>query len=290
MNIVVRYAITLFLFPGGVFALLAGWVLLWLSEESGARVCGTLRRGFTQPLRDCVKLLGKTTSLPAGTEAGGARLLLLLAVVAPLLALVLLPLPGNSAANTIETSGDLLAILLLLLLPVLMPLFLGELLASPYGRIAARREVWRCGLLIGGLLLSTLTIVVQRGALSLSILTLQQLHPSPASVMVNILAGLLFLLCLPALLPPATWGLFSGSPELIAGAYTDLTGAGLALMLLSAALQRVAAGSLLAALFVLPFVTNGLIAQVAAYLATLLFSSLFAGFASGVSKRYSFAR
>jgi formate hydrogenlyase subunit 4 len=108
--------------------------------------------------------------------------------------------------------------------------------------------------------------------------------------MVDILAGLLFLLCLPALLPPATWGLFSGSPELIVGPYTDLTGASLALMLLGAALQRVAAGSLLAALFVLPFVPGGPIPQVAAYLAALLLSSLFAGFTSGISKGYSFAR
>ncbi len=290
MNIIVRYAITLFLFPGGVFALLAGWGLLWLSEESGARLRGTPWRGFTQPMRDCVKLLGKTTSLPTGAETGGVRLLPLLAVVAPLLALVLLPLPGNSAANTIETSGDLLAVLWLLMLPVLTPLFLGELLPSPYGRIAARRAARRVGFLFGWLLISTLAIAAQRGSLSLNILTLQQLHPSPASVIIDILAGLLFLLCLPALLPPATWGFFSGSPELIAGPYTDLTSASLALMLLSAALQRVAAGSLLAVLFVLPFVTGGPIAQVATYLATLLFSSFFAGFASGVSKRYSFAR
>lgn len=290
MNIVLRYAITIFLFPGGVFALFAGWALLWLGEEAGARLHGTRRTAFIQPMRDVVKLLGKTTSLPSGAEGSAVRLLPLLAVVAPLLALALTTLPGNLAADMAETSGDLLAVLLLLLLPALMPLFLGELLASPYGHIAARRATWRAGALISLLLLSALTVAAQRGSLSLSILTLQQLHPPAVSIVLNALAGLLFLLCVPALLPPAKWGLFSGPLELVAGPFTDLTGADLALMQLGAALQRVAAGSVLAALFILPYVPGGPIAQIPVYLATLLLSSLFAGFASGVSRRYSFAR
>ena len=287
---IARYAITIFLYPGGLFALSAGWFLFSLGEQLSARWRGLPVPRFMQPAHDFFKLLRKTTSLPAGTETGGVRLLLLLAVIAPLLALVLLPVPGNSAAGIVETSGDLLAVLVLLLLPALAPLFLGNLLASPYGRTAAQRATRRAGLLIALLLLSTLAVAAQRGALSLGILTFPQAHPSPASVILDMLAGLLFLLCLPALIPQVRWGLFAGSLELIAGPSTDLTGADLALLQLSAALQRVAAGSLLAALFILPFIPGGPVPQVIIYLATLLLSGLLVGLVGRAGGGYSFAR
>jgi formate hydrogenlyase subunit 4 len=289
MNIILRYAITMLLYPGGLFALLAGWGLLWLAGQTGARWRGARGTRLMQPAQDVFKLLNKTTSLPAGSEAA-LRLIPLLAAVAPLLLLVLLPLPGNLAADSASTSGDLLAVLLLLLLPLFAPLFLGNLLASPYARIAARRAVRRVGVTAGLLLLSTLAIAAQRGSLSLALLTVQQTHPHAASIIVDALAGLIFLLCLPALMPPAHWRQFHGSPELIAGPATDLTGADLALLQLGAALQRVAAGSLLASLFILPYVPGGPLAQAGVYLATLVLSSLLVGLVSRGSGAYSFAR
>jgi formate hydrogenlyase subunit 4 len=289
MNIVLRYAITILLYPGGLFALLAGWVLLWAGERVSNHRRGLPTTSLMQPLHDFFKLLSKTTSLPAGVESG-ARLIPLLAVVAPGLSLVLLPLPGNLAADSSTTSGDLLAVLVLLLLPALAPIFLGHLLASPYGRIAARHATRRVALLIGLLLLSTLAIAAQRGSLNLSLLTIRQAHPSVASIVLDALAGLIFLLCLPTLIPQARWGLFHGRPALIAGPYTDLTGADLALMQASAALQQVAAASLLASLFILPYVPGGAPAQAAVYLAVLLFSSLFSGLVGRDHAVYSFAR
>jgi formate hydrogenlyase subunit 4 len=278
MNIVLRYAITLLLYPGGAFALLAGWGLLWLAWQPAARWRGRSSVRLIQPARDFFKLLNKATSLPAGAEPGaGARLIPLLAAVAPLLALVLLPLPGNLAADSTTTSGDALAVLLLLLLPALAPIFLGNLLPSPYGRIAARRALPRLGVLGGLLLLSTLAIVAQRASLSLSALTAQQTHPTVTSVTVDVVAGLIFLLCLPTIIPSPKWDMFHSSPELLAGPYTDLTGADLALLQLSATLQPIAAASLLASLFILPYVPGGALAQIATYLLILLLSSLYIG-------------
>ncbi|HEY7347974.1 MAG TPA: NADH-quinone oxidoreductase subunit H [Ktedonobacterales bacterium] len=289
MNIILRYAITILLYPGGMFALLAGWVLLWLAGSLSARWRGIRGTSLLQPARDFFKLLNKTTSLPIGAETG-VRLIPLLAVVAPLLALVLLPLPGNLAADSSTTSGDLLAVLFLLLLPALAPVFLGNLLASPYGRVAAQRAVRRAALLAALLLLSALAIAAQRGSLSLALLTTPQSHPSAANIILDALAGLIFLLCLPALIPQPAWGIFQSSPELIAGPYTDLTGADLALMQLSATLQQIAAASLLASLFILPYVPGGSLAQVVVYLITLLLSSLVIGLLRWGRASYSFAR
>ncbi|HLV97555.1 MAG TPA: NADH-quinone oxidoreductase subunit H [Ktedonobacterales bacterium] len=288
MNTVLHYAIALILYPGGFFALLAGWLWCWFSEQVGARWRGTRGTRLMQPVQDCFKLLRKTTNLPIGAEAG-VRLVLFVNAVATLLVLVLLPLPGNLAADSLTTSGDLLAVLFLLLLPTLTPIFLGNLLASPYGRIEASRAVRRVGVTTALLLLGILAIVAQRGSLSLNLLTIQQTHPSVASILVDALAGLIFLLCLPALLPVASWGPSRGEPLLVAGIATDLTGADLALLHLGAALQPIAAGSLLAGLFILPFVPGGL-PQIIVYLATLLLGSVFVGLVSRAKAGYSFAR
>ena len=290
MNIVLRFAITILLYPGGVSALVAGWLMLWLAEWAAARRRGTQRPKLMQPVEDVLKLLNKVTSLPAGAESA-VRLIPLLAVVAPLLVMVLLPLPGNLAADSPTTSGDLLAVVFLLLLPTLAPVGLGYVLASPYGRIAARRATRRVGVLTALLLASLLAIAAQRGSLSLSGLSVQQTHFSAASLILDIAAGLIFLLCLPLLTPQAGMGLSRGSLELMAGPYTDLTGADLALLHLSATVQSLASASLLASLFILPYVPGGLLAQLGVYLATLVASGLFTGLVNrNHSAGYSFAR
>jgi formate hydrogenlyase subunit 4 len=174
--------------------------------------------------------------------------------------------------------------------PALTPIFLGNLLASPYGHIEAERAVRRVCVVAGLLLLSALAIAAQRGSLSLNLLTIHQSHPSSASIIVDALAGVIFLLCLPMLRPTASWDWFHGAPEFVAGASTDLTGADLALLRLSAALQPLASASLLASLFILPFIPGGWLPQVGAYLATLVLSSVFSGLVSQGRDGYSFAR
>jgi formate hydrogenlyase subunit 4 len=290
MNLLWRYAITSLLYPGGVFALLAGWFLLALGRKLAAAWRGTRSPRLTQPIYNFLKLLGKTTSLPAGVNSGGLRVLTFIAAIAPLLALVLMPLPGNAAAGTADTTSDLLVVLLLLLLPALTPFFLGALQTSPYARRVAQTTLLRSAGLIALTLLSTLAVAAQRGVLDLRILGTTQTHPTPASIALDIVAGLIFWFCLPVLIPPARWGLFSGDVTFIAGPYTDLTGADLALLQLSAALQRVAAGSFLALVFILPFAPSNPVAQVIVYLVTLLLSGLWVGLAAGISRHYSFAR
>lgn len=290
MNMLWRYAITFLLYPSGIFALVAGWFLLALGEKLLAAWRGTRSPRLTQPIHDFLKLLGKTTGQPAGAESGGLRALAYIVVISPLLALLLMPLPGNAAAGTADTNGDLLAVLLLILLPALTPFFLGQLQQSPYARRVAQRALLRSAGLIALMLLSALAVAAQRGALDLGIIGATQTHPTTASVALDIVAGLIFWFCLPALIPPARWSLFSGDLTFIAGPYTDLTGADLALLQLSAALQRVAAGSFLALVFILPFAPRNPAAQVIIYLVTLLVSGLWVGLAAGISRRYSFAR
>ncbi len=287
MNLVVGYLISLLLYPGGLFALVAGWLLFWLREAVQARRRGEPPPRLLQPVQDVLKLLGKSASFPAHSELP-ARAVPLLVALAPLVALVLIPVPGNSTFRTGTTTGDLLAVVLLLLLPALAPLVLGHLLHSSPARIAAARATRPALLLICGVLLSTLAVAAERGSLDLSVLAAQQTHPT-ASVTVDVLAGLLFCICLPVLLARRPWGWFRHDLEVMAGPFTDLAGADLALVQLGALAQQVAVSSLLAALYILPFVPGGPAVQLAVYLAALLTSAALAGLARG-TRRYSFAR
>jgi formate hydrogenlyase subunit 4 len=288
MNLVVGYALSLLLYPGGLFALIAGWLLFWLREALAAQRRGEPMPRLLQPVQDIFKLFNKSASFPAHSEAP-ARAVPRLLALAPLVALVLLPVPGNSAFSTAVTTGDLLAVTLLLLLPALMPFVLGHLIHSPLAQIAAERATRRAFLLIGGVLLSTLAVAAQRGSLDLSVLVAQQSHPTAASVTLAVLAGLLFYACLPALLARQPWGWFQRDLQVIAGLFTDLAGADLALLQLGALGQQVAVISLPAVLYILPFVPGGEATHLAVYLATLVVGAALTGLARG-SRRYSFAR
>jgi formate hydrogenlyase subunit 4 len=288
MNLVIGYAISLLLYPGGLFALIAGWLVLWLRDAVLARRRGVGSPRLLQPVQDIFKLFGKSASFPAQSELP-ARAVPLLVALTPLVALVLIPVPGNSAFKTATTTGNLLAVVFLLLLPALAPFLLGHLLRSPLARIAAARATRSAVLLAFGVLLSTLAVAAQRGSLDLSVLVAQQARLTTASVTLDVLAGLLFCICLPALLARQPWGWFRSDLELMAGPFTDLAGADLALLQLGALGQQVAALSLLAVLYILPFVPGGLAAQLAAYLVTLLISAALVGLARG-SRSYSFAR
>lgn len=288
MNLVLGYVLSLLLYPGGLFALIVGWLLFWLREALTARRRGEPVPRLLQPVRDVFKLLGKSASFPAHSETL-ARGVPLLAALSPLVALVLIPVPGNSTFRTSAPAGDLLAVVLLLLLPALAPFVLGHLLRSPLARISAERATRRTFALIGGVLLSTLAVAAQRGSLDLGVLALPQARPTAASVIVNALAGLLFCICLPALLARRPWGWFRPDLEFIAGPYIDLAGADLTLVLLGALAQQVAALSLLAVLYILPYVPGGNAVQIAVYLATLLLGAALVGLARA-SRRYSFAR
>lgn len=288
MNLVVGYLISLLLYPGGLFALVAGWLLYWLHTAVLAWRRGEPIPRLLQPMQDVLKLLGKSAGFPAHSELP-AKAVPLLVALAPLVTLVLIPVPGNSAFRTGTATGDLLAVVFLLLLPALAPLALGQLLHSPLARIAAARATRSSLLLVCGVLLSTLAVAAERGSLDLGVLVMYQSHPTAASVTVDVLAGLLFCACLPALLARRPWGWFQHDLELIAGPFTDLTGADLALLQLGALAQQVAVSSLLAVLYILPFVPGGPATQLAVYLAALLLGAALAGLARA-SRRYSFAR
>ncbi len=73
--------IRLFLFPGLLFAIPAGWFFVWGEHKAVARMQRRIGPPLLQPFYDFVKLLGKRTPSRHGIEADLLRLYPVLSVL-----------------------------------------------------------------------------------------------------------------------------------------------------------------------------------------------------------------
>ena len=168
MNSAVAFILAAFVYPGLLAALVAAWALGWARSLAGALTQG---RSAPGPLSDAAEIAGsftRETYAPEGVSFFALSLGTTVAVVAPLAALLLLPLPGNALARSIGLQGDLVAEAALLLGLPLARLFLGWIVPSPYSRLAADRSA---RLLAGAVLPLTfgVTALAQvRGVLTLN--------------------------------------------------------------------------------------------------------------------------
>src|SRR5579872_2730386 len=112
MNSVVAFLIAVLIYPGALAAVVAALVLGWARGAARGAVAGERAgNGNGNPLAT----LGEWRSgLRSGAVVPGVREALLtgggaIAVLAPLLALVLLPVPGNPLVAAIGLTGDLAA-------------------------------------------------------------------------------------------------------------------------------------------------------------------------------------
>ncbi len=83
--------IQLFVFPGLLFAIPAGWFYIWGEHKAVARMQQRIGPPMLQPFYDFVKLLGKRTPSRRGIEADLLRLWPALSVLSLAGALALLP-------------------------------------------------------------------------------------------------------------------------------------------------------------------------------------------------------
>lgn len=241
MNSVTAFVIAVLIYPGALVAVLAALVLGWAREATRGVLAGAGERA-SGPLATLVEwrtLLQGEAVAPAVREAlltGASGV----AVLAPLLALVLLPVPGNPLVSTIGLTGDLAAEAALLLLAPIMRLVVGWAIPSPATRAAADHGA---RLLAGAILPLALTVTVagyQLGTLGLA--GTPKAAPNGIGVAARVLAAVAFAIVLPVLART------SGS-EL-----DELAGRDLASFRIAGALQLAAAAAFFVAAFILPIV------------------------------------
>lgn len=252
---VVEFILAALVYPGAVLALVAAWALGWTRDAARELVRGARAPRFFTSVAAIRGMFARETLVPAGVNPIALSLGVTLVLASPFAALVALPLPANPLTQAVGLRGDLIAEGALLLGLPLGRLLIGWATPSPYTRLAADRDARLLAGAIGPLILGLTAVAQIRG--SLTIFDAAERAGDPTfSTLTLIVAGIAFLIALPALASGSPMRLGAGSNEALAGEATELSGHDLALFLIGESLQLVACAAFFTLVFVAPLVTT----------------------------------
>jgi len=220
-------------FPGFLFLAIAGGFLSWFDRKITARV--QFRKGppLLQPFYDFLKLLAKETVIPENTSPVVFMLAPIIALSASVIAGILILMPAFGISSGFK--GDLIVIIYLLTIPAISLIFGGAVSGNPLSSVGASREI---KLLISyelPFLLAILSLVI-KADLSIKledIIYEQHLFGAFIGSISGILAFIVAMMSIQAKLGKVPFDLAEAETEIIAGAYTEYSGATLAIFKLN---------------------------------------------------------
>ncbi len=234
------FGFALLIWPGLIGGAALGWLFGWIQRKLTARLQGRKGPPFYQPFFDFVKLLGKETVVPGGVNRRLLFALPLFSAVAVVGAISLIPVPGNPMPSF---AGDLIVLLYLLEIPALCEVLAGYTSRSLYGQVGSARQaiLWLAYNL--PFLAGVLSLAIQAKSLTLTALVNLPFGP------VHLAAVIAFLLALPGHLKRNPFSIPDAEQEIVAGPFTEYSGAPLACFELSHGLELVALVGLFSVLF-----------------------------------------
>jgi NADH-quinone oxidoreductase subunit H len=239
MNIL-RSLVALLVFPGLLYAMPMGWLMLGLEHKLRAHFQGRLGPPLSQPFYDVIKLLAKSPAPRVKSEAGLLTALPLLAIASLGGALALLPVWAGGSGFV----GDVVLLASLLEIPPLCLILSGYASRSIYGEVGATREALVSIACNVPFLAALVAMATAAGSLHLA----QIVHATPWAVRIPALLAILF--CLPVKLRLNPFSLANAEQELLAGPLTEFDGPRLALWELAHGLEWVALTGFVVTLFV----------------------------------------
>jgi NADH-quinone oxidoreductase subunit H len=231
----------LFVFPGLLFAIPAGWFFVWVEHKAVARMQRRIGPPLLQPFYDFVKLVAKRTPSRMGLEADLLRFYPAVSVLSLLGALALLPVFPISGGF----AGDGILLVALLEIPSICFILAGFTSGSIYGEIGAIREAVLSVANNLVFLLAIVSVAVTHRTFQLSELTGPTWNPG------HWLGVLGILLCIPAKLRLNPFSTSSAEQEIYSGPLTEYAGAALGLWNMAHGLEWLALTGFVAVL-VLP--------------------------------------
>ena len=217
------------IFPGIIFTAVAGCLASWIDRKVTARIQWRVGPPIFQPFFDIVKLLRKEISVPKG----GARWTFLFS---PLIAFASVSLVSTLLWRIIISPsttyvGDLIVVIYLLTIPSLCIIISGAASANPLSSLGASREMKMIlSFELPFILVLFVPVIRMGGTITLgNILLWQKAHHiiffSPSGVLALIVA----IICMQAKLGLVPFDIPEAEAEIIAGPYTEYSGAPLAL-------------------------------------------------------------
>lgn len=257
MNWILALVAAVAIYPGLVAALLVAWALMWVRGAVRAALGSGQFQGPIALVDELRTAFGRDTLAPLDAQPVLLPLATILALAAPLAALVLLPVPGNPLVATIGLKGDLIVETTLLLGVPCARLLIGWAIPSPFGRLAADRSARLLAGCVVPVALAVMALAQQVNTLEITPANAPSQGPLPyISLLARLLAGAAFACCLPVLARGTA--LREGETDLdtVSGELTELSGRDLAMFRVAEALQLAAVAAFFAAAFVLPLVAT----------------------------------
>lgn len=284
MNGVLGFLLAVLVYPGVVVALLAAVVLAWVRDVARGALTGAALSNPLQSVAEMRTTFDREATVPEGIQPGVIAATTIAAVIFPLLALVLLPVPGNPLVKSLGLTGDLaLEAALLLALPATR-LLLGWVLPSPYTQLAADRGV---RMLAGAALPMALAIAANLQQFSsLALTPLPGANGNTLNLVAFILAAVAFAMVVPALARFTPLRQPEGELDAMAGELSELSGRDLAFFRTGEALQLVATAGFFVAAFIVPIFSGARGAGLAlVWIGGILLAAILAGAADAFRSR-----
>jgi len=223
------------IFPGFLFSVAAGLLLVWLDRKVSARLQWRVGPPWCQGFIDIIKLFGKETILPQ--RAGWVFL------AAPYLGFLSLVLASTMIGRSLfflqeNFFGDLIVVLYVMVMPAIALMIGASSSCNPLAAIGASREM---KLVLGyelPFLLSIITVIIRSGgAIKINeILHYQLIHGSHLISYSGALAFIATLFCAQAKIGLGPFDVSEAEQEIMAGALIEYSGIPLAIFKMTKAL------------------------------------------------------
>jgi NADH-quinone oxidoreductase subunit H len=252
---ILKLAVNILVFPGGLFAILLALFLTGLDRKVYARLQRRVGPPIHQPFIDIIKLSQKEITVPRTANYFAFRLAPLLGFAGMIAAISIIPITGIYSG--LFKSGDLLVLFYLMATPALALMIGASASGSPYSSVGLSREMTMVLAYEVPLLVVLLTVGMRVGmetgvsaVFSLgSIVDYQLSHGALLFDLPMLPAFLAFLCCIPATVGVVPFDIPEAETELAEGPLLEYSGSGLALFKITGSLKILVMSALAAALF-----------------------------------------
>ncbi|RLF12691.1 MAG: NADH-quinone oxidoreductase subunit H [Thermoprotei archaeon] len=216
-----------------------GLFFTWMHRKLGARMQWRIGPPLYQPWADVVKLLSKETIIPATAHKTTFLVAPPLAVASAVLAIVIMtPFAPPVQVYHISFTGDVIVVLYLLTMPAIAAMIGGSASGNPYASVGVQREMTLIFAYELPFIMAALVPILKVGSLRLADIIGYQLEHGPILFSVSgFLACVVLIMVMQAKLTLPPFDIPDAKTEIVAGPYTEYSGASLALFKLAHAVM-----------------------------------------------------
>lgn len=239
--------VQILIFPGLIFLAFYGTALEYVDRKVYARFQNRVGPPWFQPVADIIKLFGKETIVPRGSNRFLFLALPVITLAAVTTAFLSVPIWGTQAVMPFQ--GDMIVVLILLVLMPLSFFLAGWNSSSMYSTIGAQRVLTQLFAYEVPLLMALIGPALLTGSWSLSDIAAFY-AAKPLYALFNLPGLAIWLLAAQGKLERIPFDTPEAETEIVAGAFTEYTGRPLALFRMVIDMEMVVLSAICAAVFI----------------------------------------